>query len=137
MLLLVIGLLVAGYVLWTSLGGNEAEAEGRYRTFVDAETQQPFKVAVNDALTVPAENPSTGKKTGYPAEFCVWTKDGKIKAERTPVLLNEYIGKPGPTFCPDCGRLVVSRNPIYPPDNKTAKAPPLKAEYMARGRREE
>ena len=58
-----------------------------------------------------------------------WTKDGKIKQDPTPVLLNEYAGKPGPTFCPDCGRRVVAHNP---PPVIGAKPPPTKEEYAKR-----
>jgi hypothetical protein len=62
----------------------------------------------------PFNSPSTGKPMVFPAERCYWTKDGKGKLEPTLVLLNEFIGKPGPTNCPDCGREVYPRFP-YPP----------------------
>ena len=40
----------------------------------------------------------------------------KAKLEPTYVLLNKYIGKPGPTICPDCGREVKGHNPLPPPE---------------------
>ena len=79
---------------------------GRPLIVIDATTGKTFEheVAVGDKL--PLKAPSGGM-TGYPAEFCYWTKDGKIKKDPTPVLLNARVGKPGPTFCPDCGRSLV------------------------------
>jgi len=44
------------------------------------------------------------------------------------VLLNEATGKPGPTFCPDCGRFVVPHNPS---PQMSPKPPPTKQEYEA------
>jgi len=73
----------------------------------------------------------SGKNTGYEAELCYWTKDGKPKETPTPVLLNIYKGIKGPTFCPDCGRLVVGHNP---PAMEGAKPPPTKDEYTPRYR---
>ena len=63
---------------------------------------------------------------GVPQPRIFWTKDGKPKQDPTPVLLNSWIGKSGPTFCPDCGRLVVGHNPIPGPNSKP---PPTKADY--------
>ena len=78
--------------------------------------------------SVPAKAPSGGN-TGYPSEKCYWTKDGKIKTEPTYVLLNIYKNSSEPTFCPDCGRLVVSHNPA-PVAGRSA--PPTKGEYQKR-----
>ncbi len=66
--------------------------------------------------TFPYANPKTGKRTLYPVETCFWTKDGKAKFPPTYVILNERLGKPGPTTCPDCGRRVTVYNPTPPND---------------------
>ena len=70
-----------------------------------------FRYEIKIGDSVPVKAPS-GEKSGYPAELCYWTKDGQPKEDPTPVLLNQYVGKSGPTFCPDCGRLVVNHNPV-------------------------
>jgi hypothetical protein len=97
-------------------------------TYICSETLKPFDYELKEGDSIPVLSPFTGKKTGYPAELCYWTKEGKIKETPTPVLLNELVGKPGPTFCPDCGRLVVGRNP---PPQAGAAPPPTQAEYVA------
>jgi len=84
--------------------------------------------AVEEGSTQPWKNPKTGKNTLYTVEACFWTKDGKAKLEPTFVLLNEYIGKPGPTKCPDCGRTVVPHNPI-PPAELMAEAAKREGKY--------
>ena len=80
-------------------------------------------------MTMPVLSPFSGKNTGYPAELCYWTKDGSIKTDPTPVLLNTYIGDNSPTFCPDCGRLVVGHNPRAVAG---AHAPPTKQEWESK-----
>jgi len=115
----------AAYSIFANVGSPVDEQNTR--VFVDAETLKPFKVNLRGA-TIPALAPS-GKKTGYPAELCYWTADGKTKTEPTPVLLNEYKGSNAPTYCPDCGRLVVGQNPVPGP---TSKPPPTAAERKAR-----
>jgi hypothetical protein len=93
-------------------GESEIASASRDRIFIDAESGKTFEHRLQAGDTYPIESPFTHKKTGYPAELCYWTKDGKHKHDPTPVLLNQYAGKKGPTFCPDCGRLVVPMNPI-------------------------
>lgn len=83
-------------------------------------------------MTYPVKCPDTGKETGYEAELCYWTKDGHPKDEPIPVLLNKYKGDPGPTFCPDCGRLVVYHNPLAVEGHTP---PPTEEEYRARARK--
>ena len=56
-----------------------------------------------------------------------------LKPEPTWVLVNEFVGRPGPTFCPDCGRLVVGHNPA---PGEGVKAPPKQAEYKPRPARQ-
>jgi hypothetical protein len=124
--LLLLGVLV--FAVRNTFGPSEAEAHSRNRWFVDAKTGQPFKFELTAGVQVPVAAPSGGN-TGYPAELCFWTKDGKPKTEPTPVLLNSMVGKTGPTFCPDCGRLVTGHNPI-PMEGRPA--PPTEAEYKAK-----
>jgi hypothetical protein len=110
-------------------GQSDAAAHANDRIFVCSETGKSFHVTLNASTQVPARSPYSGKNTGYPAELCYWTADGHVKSDPTPVLLNVYIGKSGPTFCPDCGRLVVGHNPRAQPG---MNPPPTKAEYEAR-----
>jgi hypothetical protein len=104
-------------------GESDLASTSRDRIYIDAETGQTFQHRLQVGDTTPLESPFTHKKTGYPAELCYWTKDGKRKTEPTPVLLNQLKGKKGPTFCPDCGRLVVQMNPIG------QNPPPTEEEY--------
>jgi len=113
---------VAVYVVKRSLF-PPVVTEERTRIFIDATTGQGFRHELQMGESIPVMAPS-GNKTGYPAELCYWTKEGTPKSDPTPVLLNVYIGKPGPTFCPDCGRLVVGNNPVAKPGMK----PPLTRE---------
>jgi hypothetical protein len=103
-------------------------SQERSRIFVDAQTGQGFTHELQKGESIPVQAPSGGK-TGYPAELCYWTKDGQIKSDPTPVLLNSWIGKSGPTFCPDCGRLVVANNP---PPLPGSRPPPTREEYEKR-----
>lgn len=96
-------------VLRLNLGDTEAVAQSKNRIYIDAETGKPFEHELKAGDTVPLMSPS-GKPSGFPAELCYWTPDGKIKDKPTPVLLNEYVGKPGKTYCPDCGYLVTPHN---------------------------
>ena len=89
---------------------------------------QPLEVGKHRGDKIPVKAPS-GKNSGYLAEFCYWNKDGTAKKEPTPVLLNRYKGKPDPTFCPDCGRLVTAFNP---PPRPGVKPPPTEDEMKAR-----
>jgi hypothetical protein len=81
------------------------------RLFMDAETGKVFTAEMKIGTTIPVISPDTGKPTGYPPEECYWNADGTPKSTPTYVILNKELGKPGPTFCPDCGRLVVPLNP--------------------------
>jgi hypothetical protein len=103
-----------------------ALAAVRTQVFIDAETGKAFEHELVKGEMIPIVSPDTGKNTGYPAELCYWTKDGGVKTDPTAVLLNIYRGKSGPTFCPDCGRLVVGHNPMAVAGNKP---PPTQQEY--------
>lgn len=124
--ILVVG---GGLMAWSLYGqfartGIETAAD---LPWIDAKTGKAFKYSPKAGDNWPVDAPSGGK-TGYPAERCWWTKDGKTRETPFPVLLEQTLGKPGPTFCPDCGRLVTPRNPAPGPDSKP---PPTKAELEA------
>jgi hypothetical protein len=107
---------------------SEAEDMSSARMFVDAQTQKPYRQDLELGMTIPAKAPSGGN-TGYPSEACWWTKDGQKRSEPYYVILNTYLGKPEPTFCLDCGRLVARHNPT---PAESPKAPPTKEEYNKR-----
>lgn len=125
--LAVIGLVIVVVSARRSLGPSEAAQMSRGRVFIDAATGKAFNHTLSLGEKVPVPAPS-GKNTGVPAELCYWTKDGKLKREPTFVLLNEYAipKKSGPTFCPDCGRLVT---PLNAPGIPGTPPPPTQAEY--------
>lgn len=108
--LVILGIAAAIYSIVTTVGGSPS-ALSRDRVYICTETGKPFEYEIEPGTVTPVKSPYSGKETGYPAEFCFWTKDGQIKKEPTYVLLNNYIGKPPPTFCPDCDRLVIPLNP--------------------------
>ncbi len=85
-------------------------------TFMCAKTGKTFAYAMKEGEHWPVLSPHSNERTGYPAERCYWTKDGKRKKTPTYVILNESLGKPGDTICPDCGRIVVGHNPPPPAD---------------------
>jgi hypothetical protein len=122
-------LVAAGFLVWRAMAPSDAQAIARDHVFMDSKTMKPFSHELKMGDHIPCDAPSGGK-TGYPAELCYWTKDGQVRKDPYPVLLNSWIGKSGPTFCPDCGRLVVGHNPEPKP---SGKAPPTEAEYKARG----
>lgn len=129
---LISGVVIAGifilYSLSSFFGESEVAKLSRQRTFVDAATGRAFQYELQPGVRFPVPAPS-GQSTGYPAEFCYWAKDGSQRSEPFPVLLNQYIGKSEPTFCPDCGRLV---SPQSPPPYPAQKPPPTQAEYGQR-----
>ncbi|RIK65477.1 MAG: hypothetical protein DCC65_12400 [Planctomycetota bacterium] len=87
-------------------------AEPLKLTFYCVEARKPFDYDIKEGEKWPIVSPYTGKATGYPAEKCYWTKDGKRTEEPTYVVLNETLGKSGDTICPVCGRLVIGHNPM-------------------------
>ena len=109
-------------------GESKLASDARDRIYIDAESGKTFTHRLQIGDTIPLESPFTHKKTAYPAELCYWTADGKRKQEPTPVLLNSVKGKKGPTFCPDCGRLVVPMNPI-------GTTPPPKEDEYKKGKK--
>ena len=125
--LTVIAVLLAAWSVKNALGPTDAQALSTDRVFIDATTGKSFRHTITPGEKMPVEAPS-GERTGYLAETCYWTKDGQPKKEPTYVLLNELAKPPkkGPTFCPDCGRLVT---PMNPPAFAGRKPPPTQAEY--------
>lgn len=119
---------VGGWNLKNLLSSSEAGAGSARRWFVCTETKKAFQLDLQIGMTIPVKSPYSGKETGYPAELCYWNEDGSIRKEPTPVLLNRYLGDKSPTYCPDCGRLVVLRNP--PPE--AGKAPPKKTDKTSK-----
>lgn len=133
-----IGVTAAAVVLavWSiksNMGASSAQALSTDRMFICSETGKSFAYTIKAGDQIPVKSPHSGKQTGYEAEFCYWTKDGKIKPEPTLVLLNQHAGKKPPTFCPDCGRLVTPLNPVPSAD---MRPPPTEAEFAKRPRRE-
>jgi hypothetical protein len=123
--------LAALFAIRGTFGRSEAAAVAADRVYVCAETGRPFRHAPARGESPPVKSPYTGRQTGYPAELCYWTADGRTKKEPIPVLLNTYRGLTGPTFCPDCGRLVVAHNPYAAAG---AAPPPTRQQYEARAK---
>jgi hypothetical protein len=121
----VVLLAIAGLLVRSSFK-SDTPSSAFETMFICTETGKPFAHTNKIGETQPILSQHSGKKTGVPAEACYWTADGGTKKTPTWVLLNELAGKPGPTFCPDCGRLVVGHNPAPVPG---AKVPPKKDEY--------
>lgn len=111
----VVALGVGALMIARMFGGGEL-ADTATRNFICAETGKSFSYTLKAGETLPVMSPYSKQPTGYLAEKCYWTRDGKAKAEPTLVLLNIYVGKSGPTICPDCGREVVPHNPLPPWD---------------------
>lgn len=119
---------LAGYVVVQSIRGDTPDS-ARHTMFICTETGKPFEHQNKIGETQPILSPHSGKNTGVPAEACYWNADGSTKTTPTWVLLDELAGKPGPTFCPDCNRLVVGHNPQPVPG---ANPPPTKEQYVPR-----
>lgn len=120
-----------GVVIW-SIHSNFASSSA-YNTamdpvFMNAETGYVFHLKLKTGMTFPVVCPDTGKATGYIPEACYWTSDGHAKSDPTYVILNEDRGISGPTFCPDCGRLVILHNPMAVEGHRP---PPTKDQYYA------
>ena len=126
---LLFGILALPLGVWSVvhyLGPSPAVLASTHGQFICAQTLKPFALTITPGMTLPVPSPYSGKNTGYPAELCYWTSDGRIREAPVAVLLNSCLGKPGPTFCPDCGRLVRSRNPLPVPGSP----PPTRQQFM-------
>src|SRR5271156_2095806 len=122
-------LALIGVCVWAVISslGSQTPGDPNDVTYVCSQTGKPFKHRNVLGESVPVLSPYSGANTGYPAEPCYWTADGGTKTEPTWVLLNQTLGKPGPTFCPDCGRLVVPHNP---PPTPGMRPPPTQRELL-------
>jgi hypothetical protein len=111
--------------------GNPARALGaNERVVVCSETGRWWTINLKPGMTFPIDSPYSNKKTGHLAEAsCNWTADGKVGDKTTYLLLSETTGRHGPTFCPDCHRLVVRDNPKAAPGRTP---PPTEQEYAAK-----
>lgn len=128
-IILLFAALAAGYYgIRSAFGSGEAADLSRNRWFIDAKTGKAFRYELKLGDMIPVKAPS-GDNSGYEAELCYWTADGKTKPEPTLVLLNAHQGKPEPTFCPDCKRLV---RPLNPTAVEGSKPPPTESEYTQR-----
>jgi hypothetical protein len=123
--------ILAVFMVKGAVGENPAVESSTDRVFIDNETGQTFrhKIAIGEKSVV--MSPFTHRETGVMPEPCYWTKDGKAKSTPTYVLMNSRKAKPEPepTFCPDCGRLVVGLNPA---PMQGSPPPPTKEEYEKR-----
>ena len=126
-----LGLLIGGVLAgagmglalwWLAPAAGDISAE---RPFICAQTGRSFRAKVRAGMLPPIRSPHSGKDTGYPAEMCYWNSDGTARTQPTAVLLNSYVGRPEPTFCPECGRRVVAHNPR---PNGTCRPPPTAQE---------
>ena len=114
----------------SSLRGNEAVRPVGDRWVVCSETGKAWEITLKPGMTFPIDSPYSGKRTGYVAEAaCNWTSDGKVGTRITYLLMNDRLGKKGPTFCPDCHRQVVRDNPAASPGRSP---PPTEQEYAAK-----
>ena len=109
------------YSALSFFGDSEAVASSSDRVYINAKSGEQERHTLTIGFKAPPDT--------YEAELCYWTKDGKVASNPTYVLTNEAQGKPGPTFCQDCGRLVV---PLNPPASTINPAPLNKAEWEAR-----
>lgn len=119
-----VALIAMAFVVYRTVSGvmNDPRREARFNLVMDSETGEVIeRFPLDESTGFPAKNPKTGKLTIFPAEVCHWTKDGKAKFPPTYVILNSWLGKTGPTTCPDCGRRVTRNNPM-PPDNLMQEA---------------
>lgn len=99
------------------LGSDPYNRSGRLLTVMDSVTgtvTHDFR-APTDAAP-PFINPRTGKRTLFLPERCHAVRGAPGLATRTPtfVILNQDLGLPGPTTCPDCGRPVTRHNKSVP-----------------------
>ena len=121
------------YSVRSNLGPSSAGRMASDRMFICARTGRSFWHTLERGESIPVRSSYSGARTGYPAELCFWNADGSVRKEGFPVLLNQYKGEAEPTFCPDCGRLVVGHNP---PADPSRRPPPTRDEYKPRGPRE-
>jgi hypothetical protein len=123
LILICVGCLV--YSVSGFVASDDPASLSRQGLFIDASTGKAFAYTIQIGDRIPVVAPSGGR-TGYPAELCYWTREGTMRAEPYPVVVKRYAGKSGPTFCPDCGRLVKAHTAPPAPNQPP---PPTQAEY--------
>jgi hypothetical protein len=121
-----LAVIVGIIALYSFFGTSKAARVANHRLFICSETGKTFEADLKIGTTIPTHSPHSGKDTGWPAELCYWNKDGTTRKEPTAVLLKSYLGERGPTFCKDCGRLVVGHNPM---PAEGMRPPPTEEEY--------
>src|SRR5438105_1513077 len=87
--LAIIGIVAIAQSIRSNLGASDAARLSQSRHYVDAVTGKDFEAPVIPGTTDPVKAPSGGN-TGYPAEECWWTRDGKIRSSPYYVLLKMY-----------------------------------------------
>ena len=126
----------AAYMTYRTLTTAERPtAEPVPAVFMCVETNKTFLYGMREGEQWPVVSPYTQKKTGYPTEQCYWTRDGKRKRDPTYVVLNEKLGKPGDTICPDCGHIVTGHNKLPPPEVKMEDGLPPPSSAPAKPRK--
>jgi hypothetical protein len=123
----VLGLLGAAIYSVRTFFKGDTPPSAFSKMYIDTETGKSFMHENQIGESLPIVSPS-GKNTGMPAEACYWTADGRVRKDPVWVLLNSEKGLPEPTFCPDCGRLVVGHNP-QPGAGRSL--PPTREEWFA------
>jgi hypothetical protein len=119
--------LVIAFVSFRSATGPSLAAQNAsQQPFICTETHKLFFHTLKPGEKLPIYSSYSGKNTAYPADQCWWTKDGKLRSEPFYFLRNSYLGKRGPTFCPDCGRLF---DPYLGAPAAGMKPPPTRDEY--------
>ncbi len=117
----------AGAYGWSQWSGADVTSISTDRAHLCSAGCPAFEYTIRHGDIEPIECAHCGKKTGYQAEKCYWTKDasGKwaIKDEPTFVLLKRRVNRETDekTYCKDCGREVVGHNP-RPTAKEIAKA---------------
>lgn len=112
---------------WRNLSGDTPADIAANRAFYCAETGKFYEYVIQMGDTSPYPSPYSGKKTGYRAEACYWTKDANgrwgRKEKPTLVIVAKEMDETTEekTYCPDCGREVVRHNPM-PLDADIARA---------------
>jgi hypothetical protein len=124
-------LCVAAVVLliWELKASFHGDTPGDPNTtmYVDSETGKAFPHKNVVGESIPVLSPFTDRNTGYPGNPCYWTASGEIRKDPFWLLLNSQLGKAGPTFCPDCGRLFIPRQGVPRPGQKP---PPAREELL-------
>ena len=130
-----LAVLLAIWAIAAQFGSSPARRSAQ-RIFIDANTNEQFSYTLSMGETIPVPSPhSGGARVGYDAEPCYWTAAGTIKQEPTWVLPRVKVDPQAEaTFCPDCGRLVVPRNPVPAADSPP---PPTREQYRPPRRRDE